>query len=142
MWSELVRRSREYLTADRTLPPDNRTMVSALPHGNHTPHQTHTSAIELGYHRICVRPTPDQHRQHMPAKDGHGTPTGIQTATPLHQPQHTASNNSRHRRRYQQGVSGAVSGPCTVLDHKQLYRRFILRSTTQPHEPCLIVTNP
>ena len=35
-----------------------------------------------------------------------------------------------HWRRYLQGVSGAVSWICTVLDHKQLYRRFVLRSTT------------
>ena len=42
----------------------------------------------------------------------------------------------RLRRRYLQGVSGAVSGPRTNFDHKQLYRRFVLGSTTlQPSYP-------
>ena len=41
----------------------------------------------------------------------------------------TTTAAARLRRRHLQGVSGAVSGPCTVFHHKQPYRRFVLRPT-------------
>ena len=42
-----------------------------------------------------------------------------------------AAASDQLRRCYRQRASGAVSEPQTVFDHKQLYRRFVLRSTTQ-----------
>ena len=49
---------------------------------------------------------------------------------------------ARLRRRYQQGLSGAVSGPRTVFHHKQLHRRFVLTSITLLPVQYLNATNP
>ena len=48
----------------------------------------------------------------------------------------TGEKAARHRRRYLQGVSGAVIEPQTVFDHKKRYRRFVSESITlQPSYP-------